>query len=93
MCRICANRVELFNKITHQKYLMYIECAKRVTEKRTAESHKDTTCILNELLADENWLNQVSGSLSLEFQVCIDVSVAAVFRSAWFMGGSGQFRT
>lgn len=60
MCRICVNRVELLNKITHQKYLMYIECAKRVTEKRTAESHKDTTCILNELLADENWLNQVN---------------------------------
>lgn len=60
MCRVCVNRVELFNKITHQKYLMYIECAKRVTEKRTAEAHKDTTCILNELLADENWLNQVS---------------------------------
>lgn len=60
MCRICANRIELFSKITHQKYLMYIECAKRVAEKRTAESHKDTTCILNELLADESWLNQVS---------------------------------
>lgn len=62
MCRMCVNRVELLNKITHQKYLMYIECAKRVTEKRTAESHKDTTCILNELLADEPWLNQVGGS-------------------------------
>lgn len=39
---------------------MYVECAKRVAEKRSTESHKDTTCILNELLADENWLNQVS---------------------------------
>ncbi|KAK4886206.1 hypothetical protein RN001_002477 [Aquatica leii] len=59
MCRICASQVELFNKITHQKYLMYIECAKRVAEKRTTDPHKDTTCILNELLADEYWLTQL----------------------------------
>ena len=38
---------------------MYIECAKRVAEKRTNDPSKDTTCILNELLADEPWLNQV----------------------------------
>ncbi|XP_018572236.1 uncharacterized protein LOC108911707 isoform X2 [Anoplophora glabripennis] len=59
MCRICATRVELLSKVTHQKYLMYIECAKRVSEKRTTDPTKDTTCILNELLADENWLNQL----------------------------------
>ncbi|XP_063909311.1 uncharacterized protein LOC135126961 isoform X2 [Zophobas morio] len=59
MCRICAARVELSNKVTHQKYLMYIECAKRVGEKRTSDPNKDTTCILNELLADEHWLNQL----------------------------------
>ncbi|KAK9870338.1 hypothetical protein WA026_006423 [Henosepilachna vigintioctopunctata] len=66
MCRICANRVELMNKVTHQKYLMYIECAKRVSEKRAMDPNKDTTCILNELLADENWLNQ----LFLEVRTC-----------------------
>lgn len=59
MCRICASRVELYNKITHQKYLMYIECAKHVAEKRQQDANKDTTFILNELLADENWLSQV----------------------------------
>lgn len=59
MCRLCVTQVELLNKVTHQKYLMYIECAKRVSEKRTNDTTKDTTCILNELLADEGWLNQV----------------------------------
>ncbi|XP_074037653.1 uncharacterized protein isoform X2 [Leptinotarsa decemlineata] len=59
MCRICATHVELLSKVTHQKYLMYIECAKRVSEKRTTDTTKDTTCILNELLADESWLNQL----------------------------------
>lgn len=59
MCRLCASKVELCNKIMHQKYLMYVECAKRVADKRTLDPNKDTTCILNELLADEGWLNQV----------------------------------
>lgn len=59
MCRICSTRVELFNKVAHQKYLMYIECAKRVADKRSQDPHKDTTIILNELLADEAWLTQL----------------------------------
>lgn len=63
MCRMCASKIELSNKITHQKYLMYIECAKKVAEKRSLDPNKDTTCILNELLADEGWLYQVISSL------------------------------
>lgn len=59
MCRICAIKVDLYNKVAHQKYLMYIECAKKVQEKRTSDPNKDTTCILNELLADEQWLTQL----------------------------------
>lgn len=39
---------------------MFLECARRVTDKKVADPHKDTTIILNELLADEAWLNQVS---------------------------------
>lgn len=59
MCRPCANKVELFSRISHQKYLMFGECNKRVAEKRLHDPHKDTTLILNELLADEPWLSQV----------------------------------
>jgi len=51
--------VELYNKVVHQKYLMFIECAKRVSEKRAADPSKDTTAILNDMLADETWLNEV----------------------------------
>jgi hypothetical protein len=42
---------------------MYIECAKRVAEKRSSDPYKDTTIILNELLADEAWLNQLFQSV------------------------------
>ncbi|KAJ8678761.1 hypothetical protein QAD02_014548 [Eretmocerus hayati] len=58
-CRVCQTKVALFNKVAHQKYLMFLECARRVGDKRLQDSQKDTTIILNELLADENWLNQL----------------------------------
>lgn len=63
MCRICQAKVALYNKVAHQKYLMFLECARRVADKRVADPHKDTTIILNELLADETWLNQVSQNI------------------------------
>lgn len=58
-CRTCQTKIALFNKVAHQKYIMFLECARRVGDKRVADPHKDTTIILNELLADESWLNQL----------------------------------
>uniref|UniRef100_A0ABD2XCJ4 DUF4211 domain-containing protein n=1 Tax=Trichogramma kaykai TaxID=54128 RepID=A0ABD2XCJ4_9HYME len=58
-CRVCQTKVNLFNKVAHQKYLMFLECARMVAQKRAGDVHKDTTIILNELLADEAWLNQL----------------------------------
>lgn len=59
LCQMCMQRCELFHKLSHQKYSMYIECAKKVAEKNVQEPMKATTAILNELLADEVWLAQV----------------------------------
>ena len=58
-CSVCVGRVELYSKVAHLKYLRYIECAKQVAEKRSSDPYKDTTIVLNELLADEAWLNEV----------------------------------
>lgn len=44
---------------------MFLECTRRVADKRAASPHKDTTKILNELLADEPWLNQVNISFTV----------------------------
>ncbi|CAG9563033.1 unnamed protein product [Danaus chrysippus] len=59
LCTTCCGRVQLYSRISHQKYLMYAECSKRVAEKRMQNPSKDTTDILNELLADEVWLSQL----------------------------------
>ncbi|XP_046978997.1 uncharacterized protein LOC124544471 isoform X2 [Vanessa cardui] len=59
VCTPCCGRVQLYSRISHQKYLMYAECSKRVAEKRMQNPSKDTTVILNELLADEVWLSQL----------------------------------
>lgn len=59
VCASCCARVQLYSRIAHQKYLMYAECSKRVAEKRMASPGKDTTLVLNELLADDIWLSQL----------------------------------
>ncbi|XP_050479450.1 uncharacterized protein LOC126868228 isoform X2 [Bombus huntii] len=59
LCRVCQAKVALYNKVAHQKYLTFLECARRVADKRVEDPLKDTTIILNELLADETWLNQL----------------------------------
>lgn len=59
ICLECIKWVQLYNKLVHQKYIMYIECAKRVAENKMTDRNKDTTVVLNELLADEEWLSKV----------------------------------
>lgn len=59
LCRICASRVELYHKISHQKHMMFGRCVKRVAEKRAMYPPKMSTDILNELLADDCWIAEV----------------------------------
>ncbi|GBP39115.1 hypothetical protein EVAR_27074_1 [Eumeta japonica] len=59
VCSACCERIQLYSRIAHQKYLMFSECSKRVAEKRMQHPAKDTTLVLNELLADEVWLSQL----------------------------------
>lgn len=39
---------------------MFMQCSKKVAEKNEQDPTKGTTVILNELLADEVWLAEVS---------------------------------
>ncbi|XP_055310290.1 mucin-19-like isoform X2 [Sitodiplosis mosellana] len=62
LCRsLCVVRCELLHKISHQKYLMFMQCSKKVAELNQQDPTKGTTVILNELLADEAWLSELFG--------------------------------
>ncbi|XKL65312.1 hypothetical protein PGB90_008732 [Kerria lacca] len=58
LCGSCVREIKLFNKIWHQKYHVFVECAKYVSKKKSDDKSKGTTDILNELLADNNWLSK-----------------------------------
>jgi len=68
LCSVCVGWVELYNKVAHQKNLMYIECAKQVAEKRSSDPYKDTSIILNELLADEAWV--IKFVFFVSYEIC-----------------------
>ncbi|XP_065214388.1 uncharacterized protein LOC135841378 [Planococcus citri] len=59
LCRSCSREVKLFNRIWHQKYHTFVECAKYVSKKKSEDKTKGTTDVLNELLADTNWLSKL----------------------------------
>jgi len=59
LCRICAARADLFHKIAHEKYNLFINCSQRVTEQQQQFPGKTSTEILNDLLAEHNWIDEV----------------------------------
>lgn len=60
LCQGCATKVEILHRISHQKFLIFLDCKKMVGIKKTNNYAKPSTEILNELLADETWLTQVN---------------------------------
>ncbi|CAH1397867.1 unnamed protein product [Nezara viridula] len=67
ICRDCLTKIEVLHKLCHFKCSLYTLCEERVKEKREAEPGKDTTVILNDLLADDIWLNQIFRSIQKEW--------------------------
>ncbi|KAL1122549.1 hypothetical protein AAG570_002879 [Ranatra chinensis] len=59
VCGTCCDRVELAHRLSHQKCALFAHCEERVRDKRIEDPNKDTTQVLNELLADEAWLGQI----------------------------------
>lgn len=67
LCKNCLSKVEVLHKLCHFKCSLYAVCEERVKEKREAEPAKDTTVVLNDLLADDVWLNQMFRSIQKEW--------------------------
>lgn len=56
VCVDCSRLCSLFHKLHHQKQKLYIMCSEIVEKRKTESPGIDTTQILNQLLADDTWL-------------------------------------
>lgn len=59
VCESCSHISQLYNKVSHQKYDYYSQCKAKVTNMRVADSKKATTTILQDLLANDDWITKV----------------------------------
>ena len=59
VCQKCSRIGALFHRLHHQKHRMFSTCVEVVEGRRKANPALDTTKILNELLANDKWLEQV----------------------------------
>lgn len=61
VCTECAQICKLYHKLHHQKHALFSSCSNIVEERKINEPGIDTTKILNQLLADDAWLEQQFG--------------------------------
>ena len=59
ICTKCCRLAQLYHKLYHQKHKMYLICAEVVESRKKGIPGMDTTRMLNELLADDSWLESV----------------------------------
>jgi len=56
VCSKCSRLAQLYHKLYHQKHKMFTICADVVDSRKKNSPGLDTTRMLNELLADDQWL-------------------------------------
>ena len=59
VCLKCSRLCQLYHRLTHQKHRMFNMCSEVVEGRKRTSPAYDTTKILNELLANDAWLEQV----------------------------------
>jgi hypothetical protein len=62
VCEDCSLLCGLFHRLQHVKQTMYVMCAEIVEKRKDDNPGIDTTQILNQLLADDVWLESVRPS-------------------------------
>ena len=76
VCSKCSRLAQLYHKLHHQKQSMFNVCSDVVETRKKSNAGLDTTRMLNELLADDSWLETVSIS---EFSNTYSMVVIFVF--------------
>jgi len=56
VCEECSRLCTLYHRLHHQKQKLYMMCSEIVEKRKTDAPGIDTTQILNQLLADDTWL-------------------------------------
>ena len=59
VCTNCSRLAQLYHRLAHQKHRMFAMCSEVVETRRKSAVNFDTTKLLNELLANDKWLEQV----------------------------------
>ena len=59
VCEDCSELCHLYHNLHHQKQKLYVMCSEIVEKRKASRPGIDTTQILNQLLADDSWLETV----------------------------------
>ena len=65
MCHDCGALSGLYHRLHHMKQKVFMMCAEIVEKRKESSPGIDTTQILNQLLADDVWLESVSSLSSI----------------------------
>ena len=60
VCEDCGTLCGLYHRLHHMKQKLYVMCSEIVEKRKEDSPGIDTTQILNQLLADDVWLETVS---------------------------------
>ena len=69
MCEDCGTLCGLYHRLHHMKQKLYVMCSEIVEKRKEDSPGIDTTQILNQLLADDVWLETVRKQFSIEFSI------------------------
>ncbi|XP_037087006.1 proline-rich protein 12-like [Pollicipes pollicipes] len=65
MCSFCAGLADLYHKVVHQTFHLYLRCCEKVAARRREAPDEDSTHILNDILAEESWLSKTFSDVQL----------------------------
>ena len=69
VCSKCSRLAQLYHKLHHQKQSMFNVCSDVVETRKKNSAGLDTTRMLNELLADDSWLETVSETIQFLIRI------------------------